>query len=244
MAKICVICGKPGFSYYPFCKEHLELKAQGKIIKCEICGGWHYLDSACPKENTTSDKVLDTSVTNEVDDQASETMSCIICGEETNGYHFCRKCYYRYRNKEILVKINKCMTFEIMDETYEGIYECDDGHIVKSQAERDIDNWLFDNNIYHGYEIPLDVGEDEPIKPDFCLKDYLGKGKDVYIEYFGLKGTNAYDKQTEYKMSHYKNANITLICMYPKTDLRNIRFALQTKLNKSRIKEGQVNYEE
>ena len=38
MKKNCVICGKEGYSYFPFCYKHLQMKNEGKIIKCEDCG--------------------------------------------------------------------------------------------------------------------------------------------------------------------------------------------------------------
>lgn len=45
--KNCVICGKDGYSYFPFCYEHLQEKNAGKIVKCEDCGTWHYIDTPC-----------------------------------------------------------------------------------------------------------------------------------------------------------------------------------------------------
>lgn len=45
--KTCVICGEPGYMYYPFCKQHLKEKSEGKIVKYEECGVWHYHDAAC-----------------------------------------------------------------------------------------------------------------------------------------------------------------------------------------------------
>ena len=72
----------------------------------------------------------------------------------------------------------------------------------------------------------------------------MGKGKDVYIEYFGLKGQPKYDEHTAYKMKYYKQKKITLICLYPK-DSKNLKFALQTKvLNKDKILINQINGEE
>ena len=173
-------------------------------------------------------------------------LTCIICGEPSNGKHFCLKCYRKYKDKVVLLKVHKCEfpTGEPLDESYEGVYECADGHIVKSMSEQTIDDWLGEQNIFHAYEAPLDIGEEKPLKPDFCLKNYLGKGKDVYIEYFGLKGQPKYDENTAYKMKHYKRLGITLICLYPK-DSKNLKFALQTKvLNKERIKVNEINYEE
>lgn len=46
MGKNCVICGKPS-GIYPLCREHLQMKAEGKVIKCETCGDWHFADKPC-----------------------------------------------------------------------------------------------------------------------------------------------------------------------------------------------------
>ena len=38
-----------------------------------------------------------------------------------------------------------------MDESYEGMFKCRDGHIVKSKSEREIDNYLFEKGIEPPY---------------------------------------------------------------------------------------------
>ena len=47
MGKTCAICGKQGYKFYPLCYEHLQMKADGKVVKCEECGSWHFADQAC-----------------------------------------------------------------------------------------------------------------------------------------------------------------------------------------------------
>ena len=302
MGKTCVICGKPS-GMYPLCREHLQMKNEGFIVKCEDCGQWHFVDSPCSCQKSatytelptegfemcvscgaktngyafcrkcfkkySNDEMLEILNGRDMVDEVSsddgeeendevsiyseeyepsneDELTCIICGKPSNGKHFCRSCYYRYKNKEILVRIAKCQfpCGEPLDESYEGVYECEDGHIVKSIAEQTIDNYLCEKAIFHGYELPLDIGTDKPLKPDFCLKDYLSKGENVYIEYFGLKGQPDYDKKTAYKMEHYRKNKITLICLYPNTDLKNLRFSLETKLKKEKIKKGEIHYEQ
>lgn len=352
---VCPICGEPTSNYMGnyrkdgLCRKHGKMANAGEIVQCEDCGKWHGKDEECecqleydelPSEGFENcilcgeasngyafckdcwrehddDELLDILNTREqlksniktvdawkvidpeleYDELPSEGFdNCILCGSPSNGYAFCKdcwqeyddedlldilneheqlepnikdtknvnksiclfcgkpvttyltcfKCYNKYKNKEVLVKISHCkFPFgEPLDESYEGVYECLDGHVVKSQAERDIDNYLYENNIFHGYEQPLDVGTVKPLKPDFCLKNYLGEGKDVYLEYFGYENSPKYDKRTKYKMPLYKEKRITLICMYAKTDLKNLIFALKTKLNKNKIKENEINYQE
>ncbi len=249
---ICPICGEPTSVWYGnarkdrLCRKHAQEFKDGLIEQCEDCGEWHEKGKYCKckiKNVKVDFSNINTNDVNLINKDAAE-LTCIICGEPSNGKHFCKKCYNRYKNKEILLRIKNCVfpCGEPLDESYEGVYECDDGHIVKSIAEQTIDNYLCENAIFHGYELPLDIGTDKPLKPDFCLKNYLGKDEDVYIEYFGLKGNPEYDKKTAYKMEHYRKKHITLICLYPNTDLKNLKFALQTKLQKEKIKKGQVLY--
>lgn len=240
---ICPICGEPTSSIYgntrkdKLCNKHARMEKAGLIKQCQKCGNWHNISTPCNCINYKN-------TAKNPDIIFLKELNCITCGEPSNGKHFCLNCYNKYKNKTIFIQIDNCTNFDKLKITHQGELICKDGHIVKSQAERDIDNFLFENGIIHGYETPLDVGTESPLKPDFYLKDYLSKGKDIYIEYFGLKGKPDYDRETEYKIKYYKKMNITVICMYPQTDLKNIEFALKQKLNKNRIKENKINYYE
>jgi hypothetical protein len=48
MAKVCPICGKGTYMYFPLCKEHLEMSKTGEVVKCEKCGTWHLAKYECP----------------------------------------------------------------------------------------------------------------------------------------------------------------------------------------------------
>ncbi len=255
----CPICGEPTSVWYgnarkdKLCRKHADMLKNGWI---ELIENGRYRTtksffdknhmSAIPKYEETSEEAPRSKAAVETDTPSTSELTCIICGEPSNGKHFCYACYRRYKEKVVLLRISKCEfpTGEPLDESYEGVFECEDGHIVKSIAEQTIDNELYMKGIFHAYEAPLDIGEEKPLKPDFCLKNYLGDGLDVYVEYFGLKGQPKYDAHTKYKMEHYRRLGITLVCLYPK-DSKNLKFALASKLfNKSKITIGQINYEE
>ena len=246
---VCPICGDATYlvgGKNPrkdrLCGNHATMFFHKKIEQCHDCSNWKNTGVECKCKKPAHQAVMKETPK---EDSASE-LTCIICGENSNGKHFCLNCYKKYKDKVVLLKVHKCEfpTGEPLDESYEGVYECEDGHIVKSISEQVIDDWLCEQGIFHAYEAPLDIGEEKPLKPDFCLKNYLGKGKDVYIEYFGLKGQPKYDEHTAFKIQHYKRLKITVVCLYPK-DSKNLKFALQTKLiNKEKIKEGQINGEE
>lgn len=255
MSKKCAVCDENAFSYYPLCKKHLEMTKTGEVFKDEN-GKWNL------KKNTTQCMTIN-EVWNEIEEPTNASgieslnnvvtinnenkSKCITCGKKTDGLLFCTNCYHKYKNKELLFKITNCSNVELLDESYEGRYTCKDGHIVKSKSERDIDNYLFEAGIAHAYEKELSYGasEKEVLHPDFFLLDYLGKGKHVYIEHWGYEENNIQYTQTKkFKMPIYKKLGITLINTYEKTDAKDIDAALNRKIKKENIKEGQINYEE
>ena len=234
---VCPICGEPTRVWMGnarkdrLCGKHADMLKAGELV---LDDKGHYVKVNAEPKAAAEELAKE---------EASSDLTCIICGEPSNGKHFCYDCYKKYKDKVVLLKVHKCEfpTGEPLDESYEGVYECEDGHIVKSISEQVIDDWLCEQGIFHAYEAPLDIGEEKPLKPDFCLKNYLGKGEDVYIEYFGLQGQPKYDEHTAYKMEFYKKLKITVVCLYPK-DSKNLKFALQTKvLNKEKIKMHEIN---
>lgn len=244
---ICPICGEPTNVYMGkarkdrLCKKHGKMR-NDKLIDINEEGLFFEIATGALLNPPAKASKKVEEPKHEAKNGADE-LTCIICGEPSNGKHFCIKCYKKYKEKVVLLKVHKCEfpTGEPLDESYEGVYECEDGHIVKSISEQVIDDWLSEQGIFHGYETPLDIGEDKPLKPDFCLKNYLGKGEDVYIEYFGLQGQPKYDEHTAYKMKHYERLKKTVICLYPK-DSKNLKYALNTRvLNKEKINIHQIN---
>jgi len=67
--KTCQICGKSS-GIYPLCKEHLELKNAGKVVKNDS-GSWVVLE----------------------EDKTTGETNCVICGKSSNGKPLCTDCY-------------------------------------------------------------------------------------------------------------------------------------------------------
>ncbi len=234
----CVLCGNKTKGH-AFCKDCWEehddedllemlndiISDRNKWEKCPDCGEIFDAFSVCDCKVSKKDE-----------------LTCIICGEPSNGKHFCLDCWKAYQNKTIYLKIVNCKSCVPLGAEYEGHLETSDGHIVKSHVERDIDNYLFRNNIPHAYEPTYDVdgNPEHEFRPDFYLPNYLGQGKEVYIEYFGMKGTKDGDRKINYKMPIYQRDKVTLICLYPQDDNR-IEAVLKRKLNKANIKVGEIN---
>ncbi len=70
-----------------------------------------------------------------------------------------------------------------------GRWRTRDGHWVRSKSERDIANFLFDNNIRYQYERPTWIGG-VLLRPDFFLPDVDPMG--LILEHFGMMDDDAY----------------------------------------------------
>lgn len=259
----CILCGKES-NGYAYCKDcFYKFNQKEKLDNLNYFTAYNVNILSLDEEDENMDEDEDFEEDNEPEEEILEIIEeqknnviiinqenkskCITCGKQTDGFLFCPQCYKKYKNKELLFKITNCSSVELLDEDYEGKYTCKDGHIVKSKSERDIDNFLFENDIQHAYEkeLPYGAKENEILHPDFFLKDYLGKGKHVYIEHWGYNENNIqYTKTKKFKMPIYEKLNITLICTYEKTDSGKIDSVLERKLNKNFIKENEINYKE
>lgn len=233
MGKTCAICGKSS-GMYPLCKEHFKLKDEGKIQKCETCGAWYLTDEGCQSCKPTK------TIAPEVEKikPAMEELTCLICGNPSNGKHFCLNCYHKFKSKILYLQIKKCKEFIPLDAEYESEFICKDGHLVKSPYEKMIDDWLFIENIRHGYETSLFVdGVRDDIHPDFYIPEYNGKEgiiRNIYIEFWGYGEENIkYRKIKEYKTSIYpelcQRDGITVLYL-TQADCKNLDATLKKKL--------------
>jgi len=222
----CILCGKKTKGT-AFCKECWKEHETEELLKI------------------LNDYIEDIEEDNNINEN-NEEYSCIICGNKSGNYLFCKECYKKFKGKTLLFKVNVSnkQKIEIVDDYYDGRYVCKDGHIVKSKSEREIDNYLFDHNIMHAYEkaLPVDDNRENDLHPDFFLKDYLGEREHVYIEHWGYnEDDEKYTSQKEYKKELYKKLKITLICTNEKEDMNDIETALDRKLNKDNIKKNKIN---
>lgn len=227
-------------------KIYTELPKEG-FEECILCGEKTKGTAFCRDcwKLYTKEELLE--FLNDKNDQQENEKKCILCGAESGNYLFCKKCYSQYKGKTLLlqIKVANDQEIKILNDSYEGIYTCKDGHVVKSKSEREIDNYLFDHKITHAYEkaLPIDENEENDLHPDFYLKDFLGEGKDVYIEHWGYNEDNTkYQKEKKYKLKKYEELKITLICTNEEKDAKDIEVALNRKLNKKLIKENEINF--
>ena len=232
----CIQCGKETYGY-AFCSECYYKKSNEELlkdlnqyIKKSNKKQFNKIEIKTEKEQQELLFCIDTEV-------QKQNKKCLLCDNDSGEYMFCRTCFSQYRNKTLLLKvtIDNNQKIELLNESYEGIYVCKDGHVVKSKSERDIDNYLFEHKIAHAYEKALPING-EIFKPDFYLPDL-----DVYIEHWGYDETNIeYTRRKEYKITKYIEKGITLICTYEATDMKDVETSLEIKLDT--YKKGEINF--
>lgn len=206
----CQICGKPS-GFYPLCGNCFKLKDAGKIIKCEVCNTWHYADKPCKCPSTS----IHTKKNDLVDDNGEvhkkPQLTCLICGQDSNGLHFCKSCYAKYKDRSVDIRITNCTDVQILDEYGNKTLKCADGRFVRSRAEWMISQWFFEHKIRVIYEPDFwyeENGETKALHPDFCLPDF----NDIYIEYCELTN-KPYLKKKQYTQQIYQNNNKRVIIM-------------------------------
>ena len=213
---ICPICGEPTRVYMGkarkdrLCGKHADMLKAGEIVLNE--DGQYISPKAEPAEAPKNAPASD--------------ITCIICGDPSNGKHFCLSCYRDYKDKSIDLRITNCKEIEILDKYGNLTIECDDGRKVRSRAEALISNFFYNNKIRSVYEKTIyykENGEDKTLHPDFYLPDY-----EVYIEYNEIT-KKSYLKSKEYTQGIYDKLGLRVIIMDDK-DLNSIAGCLKPKL--------------
>ena len=211
---VCPICGEPTRVYMGnarkdrLCGKHADMLKSGELVLDEN-GKPSYPFSP-----------------NDSNDLPKSDLACIICGEPSNGKHFCLKCYHQFKDKSVDIRITNCKDIQILDQYGNLTIECDDGRKVRSRAEALISNFLYNNKIRSVYEKTIyykENGEDKTLHPDFYLPDF-----EIYIEYNEIK-KKSYLKSKEYTRKVYEQLNLNVIIMDDK-DLNSIAGCLKPKL--------------
>lgn len=112
-------------------------------------------------------------------------------------------------------------------EKYPAPLRTSDGHMVRSQGEIIIDNWLYEHRIVHSYErlVPIE----EQMRCDFYLPEIGECG--VYVEYWGMESNSQYKQRKQNKIKLYKANGLALIEIHAK-DIGNLDDVLQPELIK------------
>ena len=156
------------------------------------------------------------------------SIKCVICGELSNGKHYCYNCYTKFKNQSVDIRISKCSDVKIIDYFGNKEYKCQDGRMVRSRAERDIADFLYSSKIRYIYEKPIYYVENKinkTLHPDFYLPDY-----NLFIEYNELN-TEEYMQKKSYAMDIYKKKGLNVVVM-TNNDIFNTEAFIVPILNK------------
>lgn len=218
----CPICGEPTYLVYgnprkdKLCKSCGMKANKGEIIQCPDCGKWNEKDVVCECKKKEENK-------------AEDELTCIICGEPSNGKHFCFKCWNKYKDKSIDLRITNCKNTQILDEYGNKKITCHDGRKVRSRAEKIINDFFFDNRIRVVYEKEIPYTENDETKilhPDFYLPDYENG---LFIEYNELSNPK-YKRSKEYTRKVYDNLGFNILVLTDEdidNDLLNLKIRLK-----------------
>ncbi len=112
----------------------------------------------------------------------------------------------------------------------------EDGHYVRSMAEKVIDDYLYHHSIVHSYEKRIIIPKDHE---SILLCDFYIPEIDTYIEYYG-KYDGEYLSRKHAKDAIYKENNLNYIAL-SKKDLDNLDDILTKEIiiRRSHIKKGQ-----
>ncbi len=226
----CPICGEPTRVYMGnarkdrLCGKHADMLKAEELTKCEACEGWNGPGVKCKCKTATK----------EADKKSTSELACIICGEPSNGKHFCLKCYKEFKDHSVDIRITNCRDTEIIDRYGNRKIKTKDGRFVRSLSEKIILDYFFDHYIRVVYEktIPYinEKGENAELHPDFYLQDY-----DLYIEFNGLTN-KTYLRQKDYVNKIYKEKEHNVVILDP-NDINDIEGTLDKILEQYKKKQ-------
>ena len=155
---ICPICNAPTRVYMGnarkdrLCGKHADMLKAGEI---DVNDNGTFIDVKTKRvlnKDFHEKKPQESILKEPPKEEISSELTCIICGENSNGKHFCYDCYKQFSNKVLYIQVKKCKDFTKLEAEYESDFTCEDGHLVKSPYEKIIDDYLYREDIKHAYE--------------------------------------------------------------------------------------------
>lgn len=224
--KTCPICGEPTYLVYGknprkdgLCGTHSKMLFNKEIEQCPDCNKWNKTGETCECKKPKKAKKE-----KQEEQTGTDELTCIICGNPSNGKHFCLECYRKYKDRAIDIRIINCNSTEILDAYGNLHYKCDDGRKVRSKSEKIISDFLFKYGIRTIYEKAVyyypNENETITLHPDFYLPDY-----DYYIEHNGVD-TKSYKANKAKTEEMYKSLNYKVI-VTTESDLGDIEAKLK-----------------
>lgn len=219
---ICPVCGEPTRVYMGnarkdrLCGKHADMLKAGELILGD--DGKYIVRGKVEPEAKT-----------ETSSAASE-LTCITCGEPSNGKHFCVKCYRKYRERTISIEVKGCTEFTLTDAYGNKDTKTANGLYVRSLSEKIIYDELFRRGIKCEYERTVtyrdENGEIKELHPDFYLTDY-----NLYIEHWGFLDSRnkEYEESKKFKEKIYHAKGYRLAAT-TSHDIKDIQAAIERLL--------------
>ena len=220
----CILCGEKtkGHAFCKECWEEYEDKDLIKILNDIITN--KIIWKKCPD----CGEIYDTLFGCDCKTNKNNDLTCLICGEPSNGKHFCFDCWNQYKDRSIDIRLKHLKFDSILDDYGNLKYKCEDGRHVRSIQEQTIANMLWSMEIQYVYEETVNYFTEEDkmksIHPDFYLPKYK-----LYIEHIGFTNKK-HDKITEYKRKIYEEQGKKVIFTTPE-NLTDFKQFIKKELN-------------
>lgn len=228
----------------PYCSKKCRNIHTGKtlLINCDFCGSTYYKAKVFyerSEKHFCSEKCQHQHLVNKeevVCKTCGETFECIPSRKEEKTYCSmrCKKGYipkddliYYYVHQRLsaestgsMLGVSESLVFRFLKEYKIPVrhagnndwIKSNDGHLVRSSYERIFDDKLFENNIEHEYDPKLPFNK--RYMADFKIND-------IYVEIWGIVGSEQYDKRRKIKQSLYRENDIILVDVFPE-DFKDI----------------------
>lgn len=208
-AKTCQICGAPS-GMYPLCPKCFKLRDNGSVIQCEKCKRWHIVNNKCACKPKGIVDTLKNVFLNKPAPQAPPQFNKPTNTANNKKPTPIQPGEYVYNNIKMFAD-----EFDYMDyrKKNPADYRCNNGLYVRSEGERTLANWLYDNKIQFEYERLLPFAE--PVKQytaDFYLPDYR-----LHIEYYEKNNFKGYDMRRQNKEILYQHYNLRRVYVTKQT---------------------------
>ena len=234
---ICPICGEPTRVYMGnarkdrLCGKHADMLKAEEIFLDQY-GRWR---ETATKNVLSQPKSKNVEIVAQAEPKAepvavTSDLTCIACGEPSNGKHFCPKCYKKYKERTISIEIKNCTEFTLTDAYGNRDTKTANGLYVRSLSEKIIYDELFRRGIKCEYERTVtyknEKGEIKELHPDFYLTDYK-----LYIEHWGyLDSRNKeYEESKKFKEKIYQAKGYRLAATTSQ-DIKDIQAAIERLL--------------
>lgn len=243
--KNCLLCGEPTNNGYLYCKdcyyniqdrmENLDKNQNPTKLKDYYYNAKDYAMRIYDEDKIYYQELTMVAITNLLnqlydDDSLAERLHKDIKKIEEN-----------LKNKNIKLnnsvkEISKIDEIKINnDKDKAKIKKTQDGHFVESELEIKVDDILFTNNIVHAYSVKVDEIFERTVICDWYIPVLPNKG--IYIELWGIKGDEKYNKNKNEKIELYKKHGLKLIEIeYDelKDNTQRLKSSLVSKINRMR----------